>query len=131
MANYLPPAPLFNEGDDWEIYGDRLKQFFLAYDIKDEKRKAALLLTAISSDIFRTFNNACFHAKPEEKTFTELCDIFKKQFSPVVSVYAERCKFYDAKQQDSETVTEWITRLRALSKFCEFKTHLEHSGSSI
>lgn len=51
----------------------------------------------------------------------------KKQFSPIVSIYAERTKFYDARQGESETVTEWYTRIRSLAVLCEFGDHLEHA----
>lgn len=54
------------------------KTIFLAYGIEDEGRKAALLLTAVSTDIFRTLNNVCFPAKPEQKTFNQLCELLQK-----------------------------------------------------
>lgn len=45
----------------------------------------------------------------------------------MLSVYAERCKFYEAKQVDNETVMEWITRAKNLAMFCEFGEHLDHT----
>lgn len=67
MANYCPPVPQFDSDDDWPIYLQRINQYFIAYGITDEKRKAALLLTAITSEIFRTLVNVCFPEKPEKK----------------------------------------------------------------
>lgn len=101
----MPKVPEFNIGDEWLIYSDRLRQYFLAYNVNDD-RKAALLLTAVSSDVFKTINNACFPVKPADKTFEELCTIFKNQFSPLFSVHAERFKFYEAKQENGESITD-------------------------
>lgn len=52
-SGYVPEAPKFNLTDDWKIYQNRLEQFFIAYNLTDEKRKAAILLTAISNDVYR------------------------------------------------------------------------------
>lgn len=124
MASYMQSAPKFCENDDWSIYEQQLEQFFVGYEIKDE-RKPALLLTAVSTDVFRTLTNMCFPKLPKEKTYAELCKLLKKQFSPVISIYAERAKFYDSRQNETDTVTDWLTRLRSLAVRCEFGDHLE------
>lgn len=125
MATYLPSAPEFCVNDDWLIYEQRLEQFFLGFEIVDEKRKAALLLTATSTDVFRTLTNVCFPKLPKEKTYIELCALLKKQYSPVISVYAERIKFYESRQSETDTVTDWLTRLRSLAVNCAFADHLD------
>lgn len=125
MANYLPLPPIFNLSDDWIIYEARLNQFFLAYDIKDDKRKAAILLTALSNDVFKVLTNVCYPEGPETKTLKDICKVLKGQFSPVVSVYSERIKFYEAMQEDDETVNEWVARLKCLSMNCKFEDYLE------
>lgn len=123
-AGYVPAAPKFNVDDDWKIYQRQLEPFFIAYDVKEDKRKAAILLTAISTDVFRTVTNICFPTEPSAKTFDELCVQLKTHFSPVVSIFAERMRFYDAKQEEHESVTDWSSRLRSLAVTCDFNDHL-------
>lgn len=125
VFQYTPPAPRFEESDDWSIYKQPLDQYFIAYNITEEARKSALLLTAISSNVFRTLVNLCFPDEPNKKSFKDLSEIFKKQFSPIVSIFAERCKFYEARQEENETVTEWLLRIRKLSTQCELNAQLE------
>lgn len=126
MANYMPMPVQFNISDDWVIYEARLIQFFLAYAITDEKRKAAILLTALSCDAFKVIKNVCFPDGPDTKNFDELCELMKKQFSRVVSIFSERSKFYEAKQQSSETVVDWLARLKSLCLHCDFQDYLEN-----
>lgn len=123
-ASYLPLPPSFNSNDDWSVYEARLQQFFLVYEIKCVKRQAAILLTGISTDIFKTLQNLCFPKKPSEKTFSELSIILKSQFSPLISVFSERLKFYNAKQHSDESVNEWLSRLKSLAINCRFEAYL-------
>lgn len=124
VASYLPLPPSFDINDDWSVYEARLQQFFLVYDITDVKRQAAILLTGISSDIFKTLQNLCFPNKPSDKKFSEICAILKSQFSPMISVFAERLKFYEAKQTDGESINEWVSRLKSLAINCNFGDYL-------
>lgn len=126
MAAYLPRVPEFNSNDKWSFYLERLNQYFVAYAIEDD-RKAALLLTAVTSDVYETISNACFPTKPADKTFDQLCAIFKTQFSPLFSVHAERYKFYEAKQEIGESITNWFARMKQLALNCEFGDKLDHS----
>lgn len=117
-------APTFNENDDWEIYSERLTQYFKANPKIENGIHAAILLTSVSAGVYKTIKNATFPDKPDAKTFEELCTICKKQFSPVLSIFAERNRFYESQQSEHETVTEWITRVKSLAMPCEFGTLL-------
>lgn len=68
-----PPIPLIVT-DDWDIYESRIKQFFIAYGV-DNNRKAAILMTALSSEAFVVLTNVCFPDGPDKKTLEELCKI--------------------------------------------------------
>lgn len=61
-----------------------------------------------------------FPDTPEVKTYKDICGTLKKHFTPAVSVYAERKKFYDAHQQSNESVAEFVARLKGLTRYCKF-----------
>lgn len=122
-TGYVPEAPKFDLTHDWKIYHNLLGQLFIAYGVTDEKRKAAILQTAVLDDAFRILTNIYFPKTPSEKTYDELCKLLKEHFAPIVSIFDERQKFYDAKQEKNESVTEWSTRLRGLAVTCEFNDH--------
>uniref|UniRef100_A0A182QJV4 Retrotransposon gag domain-containing protein n=1 Tax=Anopheles farauti TaxID=69004 RepID=A0A182QJV4_9DIPT len=61
----------------------------------------------------------------EERTFEALCELLRKQYSPQVAVFRERTTFYNARQEEGETVTVWYGRLKKLSVDCRFGENLE------
>lgn len=84
-----------------------MKQYFIANPSIKDDRKAAILLTSVSTDVYKVIKNAAFPDSPDKSSFDDLCTLCKEQFSPMVSVFAERCRFYEARQEDHESVTDW------------------------
>lgn len=123
----VPLAPQFNVGEDWEIYVERLKQYFVANPSIDDKRKAAILLTSISTEVYKIIKNSLYPDKPDAKSFDDLVEECNSQFKPIVSSFAERGRFYEARQRDGESVAEWANRVRSLSMQCDFDEHLAHT----
>lgn len=113
------------EGDDWNVYYERLEQFFEVNNIPDEKR-SAFLISVIGSNSYKTLRDLCHPTLPKDKPFTELCELLRRQFSPQISIFRERAKFYNAKQFAHENVTVWYGRVKKLSVDCRFGDTLEH-----
>nr|XP_029732739.1 uncharacterized protein K02A2.6-like [Aedes albopictus] len=128
MEGYGPPR--FALGDQWEMYQERLEQYFVAVDLEEE-RKSAVLLTSISLEVYQTVKNICYPAKPNTKTYDELCGLLKGRFCATVVTYRERALFYRARQEPDESVLEWHVRLKRLSLNCEFGEHLDHALKDI
>lgn len=110
--------------DDWNVYAERLDQFFEVNDIVDEKR-SALLISVVGNDAYKTLRDLCHPSLPKTKPFDELCNLLKKQYSPQVSIFRERIKFYKAQQETYETVSQWYARLKTLSVDCKFGETLD------
>lgn len=108
------------------MYEERLKRFFVAYQIddKDDKRKSAFLLTAVSMEVYQTIKNLSYPDLPENKKFSELCGLLKQRFTPTLVIFRERTKFFEARQGEGESIVEWCTRLKKLATNCEFGDQL-------
>ncbi|KAJ8965557.1 hypothetical protein NQ314_004057, partial [Rhamnusium bicolor] len=65
--------------------------------------------------------------KPSEKSYEQLCDIMFEQFSQQQSVWRERIKFYEVKQESSECFSEFYARVKSLAVNCEFGERLEET----
>lgn len=124
--NFVKP-PEFNVGDSWPLYEERLKRFFVAYGIEEaeDERRAAFLLTAVSMEVYQIVKNLCFPKLPEEKKFSEVCDLLKQRFTPTLVVFRERARFFEARQGDAESIMEWSTRLKKLAANCDFGEDLD------
>ncbi|XP_046969825.1 uncharacterized protein LOC124537154 [Vanessa cardui] len=112
--------------DDWNLYVDRLEQYFIVNDVKPAIR-VATLITVIGSDAYELMVNLCTPVKPSAKSYEELVDVMRRHLQPKPSVLAERFKFRQRVQRD-ESVAEYAAALKKLTKYCGFcsKTLLEN-----
>ncbi|XP_074039662.1 uncharacterized protein isoform X1 [Leptinotarsa decemlineata] len=101
------------------VFNERLKQFFIANEIKEETRKKTILMNTLNEECYVLLRNLCIPDLPETKTYSEIIDILTVYFSPY---FSERLKFYNARKSMSESVSEWEAKLKSLatnSKFSE------------
>lgn len=74
----------------------------------------------MGGDAYRILKDICFPTAPMAKTYTELTDRLKKHFKPKCLAVAEWFCFNTAQQQPSQTVSEFVARLKKLSTYCEY-----------
>uniref|UniRef100_A0A1Q3FZN6 Retrotransposon gag domain-containing protein n=1 Tax=Culex tarsalis TaxID=7177 RepID=A0A1Q3FZN6_CULTA len=117
-------AEFNGEFDDWDVYYERLEQYFEVNDVPDAKR-SAFLISVIGSDAYKSLRDLCHPVVPKDKPFEELCELLRKQFSRQVAIYRERTKFYNARHENHENATQWYGRLKQLSVDCKFGSNLE------
>ncbi|XP_076298593.1 uncharacterized protein LOC143217833 [Lasioglossum baleicum] len=107
--------------DDWEDYTERMDMYFVARDITDAKKQTATLLTKVGARTYKLIRNLCSPAKPSTKSYTELVKLISDHLCPKPSEAMERCNFHEAKQTSTETVADFVARLKALALHCNFK----------
>ncbi|XP_026328081.1 uncharacterized protein LOC113233521, partial [Hyposmocoma kahamanoa] len=105
--------------DNWNLYIDRLEQYFLVNDVKDTM-KVPTLITVIGSEAYELMDNLCTPVKLSTKKYSELVELMRKQLQPKPSLLAERSKFRQRVQKNGECVVEYVTELKKLSKDCQF-----------
>lgn len=113
----------YSTGEDWNVYMERLEQYFAA-NIIEGQRRVAVLLTAIGEETYKTLRDLCDPAKPASKTYEELKRLLDKQFAPRVSVFRERIKFYNLRQTPNESIRNWFVRCKNAAIFCKFSNQL-------
>jgi hypothetical protein len=111
-------------GDDWNVYIERLEQYFEVNGIPEDKRNA-LLISVIGADSYKVLRELCHPTLPKDKLFGELCELLRKQFSPQIAIFRERTNFYIARQSSNENITTWYGRIKKLSVDCKFGDNLE------
>lgn len=117
--------PNFNQyTDNFDTYAEILDQFFIVNNVEDEK-KSAFLISCIGADSYKTLRDLCHPFLPKQKTFDELAELLRKQFSPQIAIFRERINFHDAKQLLGENTIMFYGRLKKLSVDCKFGEHLE------
>lgn len=113
----------YNENEKFENYLERLEMFFMVNEVPENK-KVPLLITLIGPVVYEKLKDLLLPEKPSEKSYLVIIDTLKKFYSPKKSVKGERYKFKDAKQEQDETVSDFVVKLKSLSANCKFGNFL-------
>ena len=106
------------EGGDWNVYTKQLDQFLVANGVADGTKKVAVFLTIIGGRAYAMLRNLLAPTKPSDKSYSELVKVMKDHLKPKPLVIAERFKFYQRDQRDSETVAQHLAELHKLTEKC-------------
>nr|XP_034336152.1 uncharacterized protein K02A2.6-like [Crassostrea gigas] len=117
----------FQEGKESFVnYAERMEQFFVANEVKDEK-KVAVLLSLIGPATYGILKNLLQPQLPKNTSFENIVGALKKYYMSKPLVISERFKFNKRNQKEGETVNEYVCELKKLSADCEFGDFLKEA----
>jgi hypothetical protein len=102
----------------WQTWVDDFEMFLTASGIKDKKQKRALLLYQAGSRVREIFRQLA-DTGPDDDYDTAKAKLHE-HFEPQKNRRYEVFKFREAKQEPSETLDQFHTRLRSLAQTCSF-----------
>lgn len=114
----------FLPGSSFRAYEDRLKQYFIVNDVKDEQ-KVPLFITISGGEIYETLSSFTTPDLPSQKSFNELMKLLNDHFSPRLNKRSERAKFHRLYQHNGENVKEFSIRLQKAAQTCNFGDFLD------
>ena len=110
----------FNEKDEtFSSYVQQLENYFKLKEVAS-KKKVTVLLNCLSPKLYELLQKLTLPVKPVEKTYDELIQILKKHLEPKPNEVAECYKFSLCVQKEEETISDFISNLKALSAHCNF-----------
>jgi len=106
----------------WDLWTIRLDHYFAASNITDDAQKVATLFLIGGSRLFELHRSL-----PQTVTDATADTEYKKAlsrlntyFNPKRNKVYENFMFSQARQNKAETIEQYVTRLRGLSRYCEF-----------
>lgn len=120
LAGNIDP---FIPGSNFESYEDRMEQYFVANDVKDEK-KTSMFITLSGEAMYDILKSLTHPVKPSTKSYAEIIALLRNHFTPKCNKRAERYKFHKIIQESGEKISEFIVRLKTL-------LYLKHVNSVI
>lgn len=118
---YFPPfdydADKTNAGPKWEKWVGRLENLFTGLKIEDDKQQRALLLHYAGERVYDIYEAEKGTTEPK---YADTKKVLTDYFKPKKNVQMEIYTFRSCKQSDTETLDEYVTKLRTLGKDCEF-----------
>ena len=130
METFKPPGVLNLSGnvrENWRRWVQRFDLYLTASGKVKEKEdvQCAILLHLIGEDALEIYNTFTF-AEGESR---DKIEILKKKFedyaNPRKNTVFERYKFWECKQQEGETIDQFIIELKTRAKSCEFGEQTE------
>jgi hypothetical protein len=116
MSGMVGQIPEFQGvGDDWNVYVERLEQFFEVNDVPDTKH-TALLISVIGTDSYKVLRDLCHPTLPKNKAFEELCELLRKQYSPQIAIFRERGNFYAARHATLVYITQYKLEIHKIKR---------------
>ena len=109
--------------ETWKSYTERVKQYFAANEIANEKKVPALL-AMMGGKTYSLLRNLTTPDDPATKGLDDIVKLLENHLSPKPLVIAERFRFHKRDQHEGESVTVYVAELRKLSEHCDFKAIL-------
>ena len=112
--------------DDWEAFIEQLESYFVANDITAAGKKRGILLSSCGTAAYKTIRSIVAPTKPTEIAYNDLTARVKAHFAPKPSAIVQRYKFNTCTRNQGESVASYVSRLRALTPFCDFGDTLDN-----
>ena len=119
MPPFDPDAEIgVNLAPKWKIWLQDFEMYLVASGVTDKKKKRALLLYQAGPRVREIFRQIPDHGDDDDfdTAVNKLNAYFEPQKHRLYDVY----QFRQAKQVETETLDQYYTRLRSLSKNCDF-----------
>ena len=87
----------------------------------DADKKRAVLLTVVGKETYSLLSNLVAPAKRASKSYGELVAVIKAYLKPKVLVIAERFRFHQRRQRETETAAQYMAEQRKLADKYQFK----------
>ena len=123
MATYGNVGEFKESEESWTQYAERLEQYFVANEIKVEKKQGAILLSICGSKTL--IHDLLQPQKQGDAGLKAILEKLERHFSPKPSVIVERFKFHRRNHLEWENAAEFVAGLRRFSEHCQFGTTLE------
>ena len=120
IEQYCPENELFSSYLEW------VKQFFIANDIKDERKKATFL-SLIGSQTYSLLKNLVSPIIPKDKSYLELVSALEKHYESIPLIIAERFHLHRRSQAVGESMNEYMAEVRHLTTHCKFGGFLDEA----
>ncbi|XP_055701692.1 uncharacterized protein K02A2.6-like [Phlebotomus papatasi] len=118
--------PSVDPDDDITGFRDRVEQFFIAQSTPENKQVATLIAN-IPPDMYANLKKLSYPELPSKKSLQELLKMLENHYKKKSNIRAERYKFHKAVQEEGESISDYILRLRGLAETCDFGQYIPTS----
>ncbi|XP_077523191.1 uncharacterized protein LOC144134076 [Amblyomma americanum] len=123
MPTYGALEPFHREGGAWTEYLERVKLFFNANSVPEEKKRS-VFLTCCGSSTYSLLRSLLTPKTPDQVSIDKIFSVLSGHYIPKPSVVVCRFRFNSHSRQPEESVSDYTASLKKLSSNCEYGTFL-------
>ena len=120
-TKWLRPWQCRTIREDWSSYAERIQQYFKAYDVADDDKKRAILLSNSGPQTYQLDKNPLAPTKPTKNTFTDIVAVLKKHWRPKPSEIVQQYNLRSRLQKEGQSIADYVAELDQLLEHCGFK----------
>ena len=113
----------FDPSLNWATWLKRLEGAFKLFKVKNED-KVYYLLHHIGAAAFDVLSNKCMPKDPYDLTYNVLVENLREFYAPAPLEIAENFRFHQRRQQEDESMLQYVAALQKLSIDCKFGEYL-------
>ena len=118
-AVYGHVGPFDENSEKFANYAGRYEAFMVANEIAEDKQ-VHVFLAVVGPQAYKLLKNLCDPENPNSKSYEELKQILQAHYEPAPIVIAERHKFWTASQEENESVSDFVVRLKKIGLHMQF-----------
>lgn len=113
----------FTSKFSWIRWVKRLESAFVVFNVPDNLHKH-YLLHYMGTECYDILCNQVAPSEPQDLDYKVIVEKLRDYYDPTPLEIAENYRFHQRKQQDGETVMEFLVELQKLSMHCNFGQYL-------
>ncbi|XP_042142995.1 uncharacterized protein LOC121833629 [Ixodes scapularis] len=125
------PGTFDAEKENWKLYQIRFQACLDVAKITAEADKRNLLIASIGPKTFKLLYSLIQPQSFLETPYQELLKKLEEHFAPKKFKEFERAKLFSARQEENETIKDFITRLRSILINCDYESEADARSSSL
>lgn len=114
----------FHIDDDFTMYYERFEKLMSLNNILSDGNKLKYFVTFVGADTYNILSSLTAPNSATRLAYDETINLLKNHFKPEENVIVERFKFNKRFQLANENLAEFLLKLKALSKTCDFGSFL-------
>ncbi|XP_054723430.1 uncharacterized protein K02A2.6-like [Uloborus diversus] len=109
--------------ENFDSFIERFEAFLDIQNVPEAKR-GKVLISTLNARLYNLLKNLLSPDNPSDKNFAELKQVLKDHLNPKALIIPSRHMFINRKQQEGESISNYIAQLRSLAIPCDYKENM-------
>lgn len=131
VHRFEKPGIFDPEKDEWKLYCIRFRAALQVARVTSEVDKRSLLIASLDAAVFKRLYHLVQPRDITDVSFEDLVKALDETYAPKRFKEFERAKLFSSRQEENESVKDFLNRLRAIVATCEYETESDLRSCSL